>query len=134
MPDICLQHMAAIMLIDKTATFKAAHDKPRMTDPAVLRLRAKVQLIGDAELERALPRREAIVEITLADGTRLTEHVVAVHGTPANPMSREEVVSKARDLMAPVLGAAHAASLIEKILGIENVKSVRELRPFLQIS
>ena len=41
MPDICLQHMVAVMLLDKTASFKAAHDKPRMQDPAVLKQRAK---------------------------------------------------------------------------------------------
>ena len=43
-PDICLQHMVAVMLLDRTASFKAAHDKPRMQDAAVLRQRAKVQL------------------------------------------------------------------------------------------
>jgi len=26
MPDICLQHMIAVMMIDKTASFKAAHE------------------------------------------------------------------------------------------------------------
>ena len=31
-PDICLQHMIAVMLIDKTVSFHAAHDKPRMQD------------------------------------------------------------------------------------------------------
>src|SRR5207344_1165345 len=65
MPDICLQHMVAVMLIDKTASFEAAHDKPRMQDAAILRQRAKVQLVPDEELERLYPRREAIVEITL---------------------------------------------------------------------
>ncbi len=133
MPDICLQHMVAVMLIDKTASFKSAHDKPRMQDPAVLRVRAKVNLVlDDGDLQRALPRREAIVEITLNDGTKLSEHVVAVRGTPSNPMSREEVVGKARELMAPVLGPANAGSVIEKILGLENVKSILELRPYLQ--
>src|SRR5262250_1984923 len=43
-PDICLQHMVAVMLIDKTVSFHAAHDKPRMQDVAVLRQRAKVSL------------------------------------------------------------------------------------------
>src|SRR5207237_7378787 len=33
MPDICLQHLVAIMLLDKTVSFRAAHDKPRMQDP-----------------------------------------------------------------------------------------------------
>ena len=132
MPDICLQHMVAVMLLDKTATFKSAHDKARMADPEVLRQRAKVQLIGDAELEKVMPRREAIVEITLADGTKLTEHIVAVRGTPANPMPREEVVAKARDLMAPVLGGASAEMLIKKILDLESAGNIRELRPLLQ--
>jgi 2-methylcitrate dehydratase PrpD len=131
-PDICLQHMVAVMLIDKTASFEAAHDKPRMQDPEILRQRAKVQLIKDAELQRRMPRREAIVELTLTDGTKLTEHVEAVRGTAENPMPREEVVTKCRDLMAPVLGAANTASLIEKVLGLENIKNVRELRPLLQ--
>jgi len=44
-------------MIDKTASFKAAHDKPRMQDPEVLRQRAKVQLIGDEELEKTNPPR-----------------------------------------------------------------------------
>jgi 2-methylcitrate dehydratase PrpD len=134
MPDICLQHMVAVMLIDKTATFKSAHDKARMQDPAVLRVRAKVNLILDEELQKALPRREAIVEIKFTDQTRIIEHVVAVRGTPSNAMTREEVVAKARELMVPVLGAANAASLIDKLLGLENVKNILELRPLLQIA
>ena len=132
MPDICLQHMIAVMMIDKTASFKAAHDKPRMQDPEILRQRAKVQLIGDEELEKLIPARVAIVEVTLNDGTKLTERVEAVRGTPENPMTRDEVVAKCRDLMAPVLGTAGTTSLIEKILVLENVKSIRELRPLLQ--
>jgi 2-methylcitrate dehydratase PrpD len=133
MPDICLQHMVAVMLIDKIASFKSAHDKARMQDPAVLRVRAKVNLVlDDDELQRALPSREAIVEITLADGTKLGQHVTAVRGTPSNPMTREEVVAKARELMSPVLGTANAASIIEKLLGLENMKNILELRPFLQ--
>ena len=135
MPDICVQHMVAVMLIDKTASFKSAHDKARMQDPAVLRVRAKVNLLlDDGELQRALPRREAIVEITLNDGTALSEHVKTVRGSAANPMTREEVVAKARELMTPVLGAANTSTLIEKMLNLENVKSIRELRPLLQLA
>src|SRR5438132_1623933 len=49
MPDICLQHLVAVMLLDKTVSFRAAHDKARMQDPSVLRERAKVQLVPDEE-------------------------------------------------------------------------------------
>jgi len=131
-PDICLQHMMAVMLIDKTASFKAAHDKARMQDPEVLRQRSKIQLVPDEALEKLLPKRVAIVEVTLNDGTVLTERVEAVRGTVDNPMTREEVVTKARDLMEPVIGATASAKLIDKVLNLEKTKDVRELRPLLQ--
>jgi 2-methylcitrate dehydratase PrpD len=131
-PDICLQHMIAVMLIDKTASFKSAHDTARMKDSEILRQRAKVQLVGDEALEKLMPRRVGIVEVTLNDGMRFTERVDNVRGTLENPMPREEVVAKARDLIAPVLGAATSQKLIDKVFDIENVKSVLELRPLLQ--
>ena len=131
-PDICLQYMLAVMLLDKTASFRAAHDNARMRDPAVLRERAKIQLVPDADLEKLLPKRVAIVELTLADGTRLTERVDAVRGTAQNPMGRDEVVAKARDLMSPILGAPASANLIDRVFALESVKDIRELRPLLQ--
>jgi 2-methylcitrate dehydratase PrpD len=132
MPDICMQHMIAVMLIDKTASFKAAHDKARMQDAAVLKQRAKVQLIPDAELEHQLPARVARVDVTLTDGTKLTETVKAVRGTAENPMTREEVIAKCRDLMTPVLGAERCEKLIQTTMNLESLKSIRELRPWLQ--
>ncbi|MBV8838844.1 MAG: MmgE/PrpD family protein [Alphaproteobacteria bacterium] len=131
-PDICLQHMVAVMLIDKTASFQAAHDVPRMTDAAVLRERAKVKLVRDEELAKLLPARITIVEVTLADGTKLSERIEAVRGTVRNPMTRAEVVAKARDLTEPVLGREKAARLIETVYAIEQLKDVRELRGLLR--
>jgi len=134
MPDICLQHMVAVMLLDRTASFAAAHDKPRMQDAAILRERAKVELVPDEALEKLYPKRITIVEVTLTDGTKLTERVEAVRGTAENPMTRDEVVQKARDLIAPRLGADKTARLIDAILNLERVKNVRELRPLLQVN
>jgi 2-methylcitrate dehydratase PrpD len=134
MPDICLQHMVAIMLLDKTVTFVSVHDKARMKDPAVLRQRAKVDVVADARIDARRPRREAIVELTFADGTQLTEWVRDVRGTAENPMARDEVVDKARDLIAPVLGTAACSTLIGKLLALETLRDVRELRPALQRS
>jgi len=131
-PDICLQHMATVMLMDKTVTFSSAHDKGRMKDAATLREREKVKLIPDEELERLMPLRVAIVELQLTDGTHLTQRVDNVRGTPPNPMTREEIVAKGRDLMAPILGTAQCAKLVEKLLDLEQVKDIRELRPLLQ--
>jgi hypothetical protein len=55
-----------------------------------------------------------------------------VRGTPRNPMTRAEVVEKARDLTAPVLGRDTSGRLIETVLAIETVTDVRSLRPLLQ--
>jgi 2-methylcitrate dehydratase PrpD len=120
------------MLIDKTASFHAAHDKPRMQDAAVLGQRRKVTYVPDPTLTALLPARVAVVEIALNDGTMLTDRVEAVRGTVRNPMTRAEVVDKARDLMTPVLGAATTQKLIDTLLAIEAVKNVRDLRPLLQ--
>jgi 2-methylcitrate dehydratase PrpD len=74
----------------------------------------------------------AVVELTLADGTQLTERVEAVRGTPRNPMSRAEVVEKCQSLIGPVIGAASSKKLIDTLLDIERVKDVRSLRPLLR--
>ena len=134
MPDISLQHMMAVMLIDKTVTFQSAHDRARMNDAAVLRQRAKIELVSDEELERRYPRRETIVEVTLSGGATLTERVEAVRGTAENPMTRDEVIAKCRGLIAPVLGAAAASKIIDRVMDLERVGNVRELGTLLQRS
>ena len=55
----------------------------------------------------------------------------AVRGTPRNPMSRDEVIDKARDLMAPVLGDDRSERLIETVYAIEEMADVRGLRALL---
>ena len=89
MPDICMEHMVAVMLLDKTVTFVSVHDKARMKDPAVLRHRAKVEVVADPRIDARRPRREAIIELTFVDGSQLTEWVKDVRGTVENPMTRE---------------------------------------------
>ena len=132
MPDLCLQHMIAVMLVDGTASFRSAHDEKRMRDATILRERAKVELVPDEELDRLLPKRVAIVEVTLTDGSHFSERVEAVRGTAENPMTQDEVVAKCRDLMTPALGSTTTATLVDRVLKIESIKSIRELRPLLQ--
>jgi 2-methylcitrate dehydratase PrpD len=131
-PDLCLQYLVAVMLLDRTVSFRAAHDKARMQDPAIRREWAKVQVVAEESLEQLLPRRVAVVEVLLNDGTRLREENDTVRGTPENPMTREEIVEKARDLVTPVLGAQTCSRLIESVLALEQSKDIRELRPLLQ--
>ena len=127
MADICIQHMVALMILDGTVTFASAHDEARMTDPAVIEFRKKIELVG----EKDIPRRNAIVEVTLANGDTLAQKQVAVRGTPDNPMTRQEVDDKAFELMAPILGHSNTRSLIDKVWEIELIDNVQELRPLM---
>ena len=131
MPDICMQHMCAVMLIDGIVTFASAHDEKRMKDRRVRALRSRIQLYGDDELARALPSRQGVVELTLKDGRELRNHVKAVRGTTHNPMKREEVDEKCFHLMAPVLGKARARRLCDAVWALDGVSNVRSLRPLL---
>jgi 2-methylcitrate dehydratase PrpD len=132
MPDICMQHMCAVMLLDGIVTFESAHDEKRMRDPKVLAVRSRVELYGDEELTRALPSRQGIVELRLRNGREVRHHTKAVRGTAQNPMTRAEVDEKAWHLMAPILGKARARKLCDAVWGIEKMKDARTLRPLLR--
>jgi 2-methylcitrate dehydratase PrpD len=131
MASINIQHLVALMLADGAVTFASSHDEGRLRDPRVARIRDRVSLVGSTQLSRA-KTTQAIVEITMRDGRRLRHHTRAVRGSAANPMSRDEVAAKSRDLVAPVLGARRAQRLIETVWNIERVKDVKALRPLLQ--
>jgi 2-methylcitrate dehydratase PrpD len=130
--NLCAQHLLAVLLHDRALGFAAAHDQPRMRDPAIRALRARIRLIPDPELTHALPPRQAIVEIATRDGRRLAHRTRAVRGTPDNPMAAEEVEAKARDLLTPVLGVERTTTLIAQTWRIDELSSVRSLRPLLQ--
>jgi 2-methylcitrate dehydratase PrpD len=132
MPDICMQHMCAVMLIDGKVTFESAHDEKRMHDRKIIVLRGRIELHGDDNLSAALPSRQGIVEISLRDGRKLRHHTRAVRGTAENPMTRAEVDEKSYDLMAPVLGKARARKLCDTIWKLEKVRDTRGLRPLLR--
>jgi 2-methylcitrate dehydratase PrpD len=131
MPDINLQHLMSVMLLDGTVTFAAAHDDRRMRDPKVLAIKQRIEFLGNEELERA-PTRQAIVIVKTRDGRELKHHTLAVRGTAANPMTRAEVEEKCHDLMVPMLGARRARTLIDTVWRIEKVADIRALRPLLR--
>jgi hypothetical protein len=49
-------------------------------------------------------------------------------------MTHDEIITKAPDLIAPILGVASCSKLIEKVFRLETVSDIRELRPLLQRS
>lgn len=122
-PTICLQHQVALLLVDGELTFESCHDTARMTDPAVRAVRDKVRLVHDD----ALPVRQGRVTITTTDARHRERHVSHVRGTTANPMTRDELAAKARDLSTPALGPAGAATLVDRARDIESAPDVSGL-------
>ena len=133
MPDINLQHILAVTLIDGGLVFRASQDYERMKDPAVLEVKRRVRLVGDPALNDTDPPRQAIVEVETTTGERYLHRTYAVRGTKDNPMSQAEVVTKATDLLKPLMGEARCAALVEAVLGIDALGDVRELRPLLRL-
>ena len=131
-PNVNIRHLVALYLVDRTLGFASTHDEGRLDDPAVAALRAKARVVPSPELTVARPRRQAIVEITCTDGRILRHHARVVRGTPDDPMSRDEVLDKARDLIAPVLGADRCAQVLDLLCRIETVADAGELAALLR--
>lgn len=128
MPDICLQYLFAVMVIDGRVGFASSHDYARMNAPEVTDLIRRITLVPD----ESLPRREGGVILATGDGRRLSRHVAHVRGTTANPMDRSEVAEKARDLIEPILGEARARALIEAVWRLEEIEDARDLAPLIE--
>ena len=128
-PDLNLPQQLALLLVEGEATFTSSHDHERMKDPKLVAMRSRIKVeprdTGDAS-------GLAIVTVRLAVGRVFERQSVKVRGTPANPMTTEEIASKARDLMTPVLGNAASEELTERLLALGSVKDVRDLRHLLQ--
>jgi 2-methylcitrate dehydratase PrpD len=130
MPDISLQHLLAVMLLDGTMTFAAAHDYKRGNDPKVRRMRERIRAIADPSIPAPVRGWRCVMEVTLKDGRKLTRQTMAAKGSPDNPLDRNEVAEKALDLMGPVIGKARGQALIASLYDIGRVKDVRTLRKF----
>ena len=132
MPDVNLQHLVSVLLVRKELNFATSHDYALMQDGEVRAMRERIELVADAELSAAVPRRQAIVEVTRRGEPALTRRTRAVRGTADNPMPRSEIAAKARDLVKDVAGDQAATEMIERIFAIETLADVRDLRPLLR--
>ena len=129
MPDVNCQHMIALALVDGSVTFASSHSYERMSAPAVLAVKERVELIGDPGLNDPVAPRSARVEVVLKDGQSFTHFTPQPLGSWQNPMSTEDVNVKVRDLLEPVLGAARTEAVIRGVNDLESVANAQELLP-----
>ncbi|MBI4189971.1 MAG: MmgE/PrpD family protein [Betaproteobacteria bacterium] len=128
MPDDCIQHLLAVMLLDGTLTFKSAHDYSRMKDPKVMAVRKRVELVGDESLTDPLQPWRCVMEIILKERRKLSHRTMSAKGGFDDPLSRQEMEEKALDLIVPVLGKSRSRKLLNALWEFDRINDIRSLR------
>ncbi|MYW96111.1 MmgE/PrpD family protein [Amycolatopsis rubida] len=141
MPDICLQYILSVLLLDGAITFANSHDYERMGTAPVQALMGRIVAVPDRELDPtgdADPngRRtwRAVVRVTTRGGDVLEKRIDPTRGDQANPLNWDELERKAQMALAEVLPARQVDALVAWVKAAETAGSVRELRTFLAVS
>lgn len=122
---LSFQHAMAVALIDGAA-YPAQFTDEKASDPALARLRRKIDMAGDA----AVAQDACEVTITLADGRSYTERVEHATGTLENPMSGPQLEEKFRAQTSGVLSKDRideALAAIDRLEAIDDVGRLVEL-------
>jgi 2-methylcitrate dehydratase PrpD len=127
MPDVNLQYLIAVALVDGQVSFDASHSYERMKDPQILEVKRRVELVGDRALMDPAAPRSARVEVRLRDGRMVSRFTRHAPGTKENPLDAAGVNAKATSLMEPVIGARRTAAVIERVHALDTVTDVRDL-------
>ncbi len=91
---------------------------PALTDPAILDLSHRIELVVDEALAARFPaERLARVTFTLRDGRELVSDVTPARGDPAAPLSNDEVAAKF-GLLTVRLGPARQKILRAAVAGL----------------
>jgi 2-methylcitrate dehydratase PrpD len=131
MSALNLRYLLTATLLEGGLTFAAAHDDERVHRPEIEAITRLISIKADPSLSSRESPRQGVVEFATHDGRVLREHVVTVRGAMENPMSTDEVVAKARELLLVALPEAHTDQAIAAALDIESVADVGELMRLL---
>ncbi len=100
----------------------------RLKDPDLLALASKVSVSVDDELEALYDRKwPAIVEIVTVDGRKLTARYDLMKGEPEYPVTQSELREKFLSLTGDLTDTAHAASIWDTVMHLDDLDSVADL-------
>ena len=99
-----------------------------LRDRVTLAMARRIVTETDPALDAHFPaRRIAIVEVLLADGTRLVSAPTEARGDPEDPLSDAEIVAKAEAALVPRLGRQRSAAIRAEIDALAVRDSARTL-------
>lgn len=103
----------------------ASFSERNLADPVILDSAKKVELRVDKTLDAVTESRgSAIVTVRLKSGAEVRREVIHYRGTPANPMSQEEIRRKVEILARAVLPPDKIARLIEGVRCLEEIRDM----------
>ncbi len=94
MPNVNVQYLLAGTLLDGGFTIRMSIDDERLHDGQIRSLMAKITLATDASFGSTRAARVTVVRQTIAGEERLERTIYDVRGTPAHPMTDDEVRDK----------------------------------------
>lgn len=122
-----LPYCAAVALLTGQVRLDAFSPE-RLADPQVRQVMASIELQVDPEIDAAFPRqRAAMVEIETTDGTTYRHHSPTRKGDPDNPLTDEELTTKYRELVIPVIGEAVADQLLATLWELDKLDDIAML-------
>ena len=128
-----MQFCMAILLLRRKAGLAEFTDQV-VNRPEVKAMIEKVDYGVHPEAEAAgYEKMTTIIDIELADGRRISGRADFGKGSPANPMTDDELAHKFRECAAwGKLPQAGAEKVIAMVFNLEKLKSIRELTKLLQ--
>jgi 2-methylcitrate dehydratase PrpD len=139
MPDINLQYILSVLLLDGQITFKNSHDYERRHSPLVRAMMDRIRLIADPTLdvfnEVDLASRRtwrATVTVMTRSGRTLLQQVDPCRGAYDNPMSWDQLAGKAHMTLGGVMLKSQVDELIQWTQSVETAPTVRDLRPLIE--
>jgi 2-methylcitrate dehydratase len=128
--DHSLPYCLAAAVVDGMVT-PSQFKEEKLKDPQIWELLPKIKVVAEPEFEKLFPRLKATeVVITTGTGKKHQLRVDYPKGDYRDPMSEEELLAKFDSMVLDKVGKAHRDRMVENIMNLENVKSMRE---FMQL-
>ena len=130
--QMSLQYSMAVFLLEGKALVEQFSEE-KISDPKILELARRVEIVLDDEIEKCYPERFANkVEILLKSGARFETRVDFAKGSSEKPMSFEEVAEKFESLAGRVIAKKRIDAIVEAIEKIEKLDDIRTLTRLLE--
>jgi 2-methylcitrate dehydratase PrpD len=129
-----MEFCMAILLLERKAGLAEFTDKV-VNRPDVRKMIERIEFGVHPEAEAAgYEKMTTIIDIELTDGSKVAGRADFGKGSPANPMSDDELTGKFRECAAwGKLPKASADKIVDMVFNLQKLKSIRELTRLLAV-